>query len=296
MNLSTQRRLFEEIKDYFTKDTTRLAEKQMEHLGSAYFDPDVLTNERALLLTQPQLVCHSDKIKEPGDYISHDDASVPALIIRQPDGGVRAFINICRHRGARLCERSEGQSRRFVCPYHGWTYKADGSLLVAPREGFPEIDAQQDLVELPVEERHGLIWMVGTPGATINIAAHLGEVLDAELQDYPLGEFVLDREEVLEPRINWKFVLDGFLETYHFKTLHANSISPYFYSRPSPFEAYGRNSRLVGVRKIFDRIREGTFDDATGFMKHIAVNYQIFPNTVIVWQADHFEVWTSYPG
>jgi Ring hydroxylating alpha subunit (catalytic domain) len=129
------------------------------------------------------------------------------------------------------------------------------------------------------------------PGARIDVAAHLG----AELATYGIENFVVEREVVRQEAINWKFVIDGFLEVYHFPTLHANSIAPYFHGKYSPFDAFGRNGRLVGVRASFAKIIDLPFDEME-FMPHIAVNYQIFPNTVLVWQGDHFEVWISSPG
>jgi phenylpropionate dioxygenase-like ring-hydroxylating dioxygenase large terminal subunit len=295
MDRDLRKRLFDEIKGYIEANSTRLAEREVAHRASTYYDPAYLARERALFLRQPLVVGHQSSLAAPGDFIAHADSGVPILVVRQADGGLKAFLNVCRHRGARVCTASAGNQARFSCPYHGWTYRNDGELLAAPKPGFPNLDvAAHGLVELPVEERHGLIWAVMTPGAPIDVAAHLGAV-DAELSAYPLAGFVLERQELFEEAINWKFVLDGFLEVYHFPTLHQKSIAPYFHGKYSPFDSLGRHSRLVGVRKSFDHVREAELYEAE-LLQHIAVNYQIFPNSIFVWQGDHFELWSVYPG
>jgi len=292
---ATQKRLFEEIKSYYRANSTKLAESEIRHPASAYFDPNYLERERKLLWRHPQIVGHAGDLAKAGDFIAHDDGGVPILVSRQSDGSLKAFQNICSHRGSRVCTEPAGNRTNFTCPYHAWTFRNDGRLLAAPRDAFPNLDrASAGLVELAVEQRHGLIWVVMTPGLGIDVAAHLGP-LDEELASYGMGDFVLQRDDVLTPQINWKSVLDGFMEVYHFPKLHANSIAPWFYGTHSPFDKFGIHSRLVGVRKSFDMIADKPFDEIE-MMPHVAVNYQIFPNTIIVWQGDHFEVWTSYPG
>jgi phenylpropionate dioxygenase-like ring-hydroxylating dioxygenase large terminal subunit len=262
----------------------------------SYASDEVHEAERRMLLTQPVIVGHTSSLSAPGDFISHSDCGVPVLVVRQKDDSIKAFINACRHRGARVCVGERGSARAFSCPYHGWTYSTDGSLRRVPPDGFPDLDVEQfGLVELPCESRHGLIWVVPTPGLPIDVATFLGPV-DEELAQYPLDHYVLERDELLEEDINWKFVIDGFLEIYHIPFLHKHSIAPWFHGHSSPFDQLGRHSRLVGVKKSFDDLQEKSFEEVDDFLQHVAVNYQVFPNTVIVWQQDHFEVWSSFPG
>ncbi|MCW1432303.1 aromatic ring-hydroxylating oxygenase subunit alpha [Novosphingobium sp. JCM 18896] len=295
MQIDLQRKLFDEISGYINTNTTCLAASEMPHLGSSYIDPEYLAREKDLLRTLPQIVGHSSSLAEPNSYIAHNDTGVPILVVRQADGSLKAFLNICRHRAARLCEPGKGKAKLFTCPYHAWTYSPDGKLAGLMREGFPNISSEQsDLIELPVEERHGLIWLVGTPGAEIDVAAFLGP-LDTEFESFPMTNFVLERDAVIDVDINWKFVLDGFLEVYHIPKLHTTTIAPWFFGRHSPFEIIGPHSRLVGIRKSFTSIKDGAFEDSE-FLRNIAINYQVFPNSFFIWQGDHFEIWTSYPG
>jgi phenylpropionate dioxygenase-like ring-hydroxylating dioxygenase large terminal subunit len=292
-------RIIREVGEYYEQDSTKLAPAEGFHAASSYANGDWAAKERRMLRRVPIIVGHSSKLKEPGSFFTDDTTGVPLIVVRQNDGSLRALVNVCRHRGARVCAEAEGTRRVFVCPYHAWSFRSDGSLLKIPRpEAFPNLDAKDyGLTEVPVEERHGFIWVLPTPGATIDVAAHLG-ALDAEIASYGASEMVLEREAILTENMNWKFVIDGFLEVYHFASLHAKSISPYFHGRYSPYDAYGRNGRLIGVRRSFDAVRESGTDgiETAELTKNFAFNYVIFPNTVLVWQADHFECWTSFPG
>lgn len=295
MDRATQKRLFSEILDYFASNSTKLYDSEMQRDGSAYFDANRALRERALLAKHPQIVGHASSVANPGDFLAHEDAGAPILVSRQDDGSLKAFLNVCRHRGAQVCLETQGNQRLFTCPYHAWTFRMDGRLMPLPRDGFPNVDRDtHGMIELSVEERHGLIWVITTPGLPIDVRTYLGP-LDQELASYGMDGFVVERDTVLKPDINWKFVIDGFLEVYHFAKLHANSIAPWFYGTHSPFEGIGQHGRLIGVRKSFDEIRDHDVEDVN-ILPHIAANYLLFPNTVGVWQGDHFEFWTAYPG
>jgi len=289
-----------QVESYMEQGSTALWEREAPQVASRYADPAWQAREWQVIRSQPVIVGHASQLREAGDFFTHDAAGLPILVVRQDDGSVKAMLNICSHRGARIVGKAEGQRRAFSCPYHAWTYRIDGSVFRVPREeeGFPHLDRQRHaLAQLPVQERHGLIWVVPTPGAAIDVAGHLGP-LDAELASYGAASMVLERQDRLGADMNWKFVLDGFLEVYHFATLHAKTIAPYFHGNYSPFEAFGRHGRMVGVRASFDKVRgKPKADIATAdLLKHLAINYYLFPNTILVWQGDHFECWTAFPG
>lgn len=291
----TQRRLLDRLNSFYTTGGSTLADGDMVCSATTYSDPVVLAAERRVMQRHPVIVGHSSALASAGDFLTDDSLGTPLLIVRQTDGKLKAFLNICRHRGSRLCSQATGNRNAFVCPYHAWTYRNDGSLLSAHETAFPSVDPHSGaLVQLPVEERHGFIWVVATPGAAIDVAAHLG-IYDAELAAYGLADFVVERETVLSEEINWKYVLDGFLEVYHIPVLHARSIAPYIYGKYCVFETAGLNSRLVVPRKTFDEARKKPAAEIN-LLRHIAANYQIFPNSILVWQGDHFELWTAQPG
>lgn len=296
MKLATQVELLERLNRNYDADSETLADSDMFHRATTYSDPNHLAVERTVIRQNPVIVGHSDQLAKAGDFLTDSSLGLPILLTRQADGSLKALLNICRHRGSPVCLEKSGNAKMFICPYHAWSYRGDGSLLKAPAAAFPSVDANVGgMVELPVEERHGLIWVLGTPGATIDVAAHLGPDIDAEFADFGLGGLVLERDAVLTEDVNWKYVLDGFLEVYHIPKLHTESIAPYIHGKYSLFDKFGHNGRLVAARKSLDPIRNQPIQGGD-FLKHVAVNYQIFPNTIIVWQGDHFEIWTSYPA
>src|SRR5262249_6443450 len=159
-----QKRVFEEIRGYMAAGSTRLAASDMHHPAAAYYDPAHFAREQAVLRGEPLVVGHSAALAQPGDCLAPDDAGVPIVLIRQANGGLKAFLNVCRHRGARPCPLGASNRPMMVCPYHAWTYALDGRLTSAPAEAFPSVDLSgHGLVGLPAEERHGLIWVVPTP-------------------------------------------------------------------------------------------------------------------------------------
>lgn len=296
MDARTRASLAAELQQHLRAGTTPLADHELESPVDVYHDPARLERERARLFRAlPIVVGHASQLARPGDFLSIDVAGSPIVVARQHDGAVRAFVNVCRHRGARVVEEACGNARSFRCPYHGWTYEPDGRLRAIPeRSAFSGVDAaDRALIPLPSEERHGFLWVVASPGASVDVAAHLG-ALDAELAGFGLEGYVEERSVWLRDHFNWKLVVDGFLEAYHLPVLHPTTAGALLHGRPAPFAAVGRHGRMVAVRKTFGRVLDE--DPATiDLLRHVAIIYQLFPNSVLVWQGDHFELWTVFP-
>jgi nitrite reductase/ring-hydroxylating ferredoxin subunit len=169
---------------------------------------------------------------------------VPVLLTRHADGNVRAFVNQCSHRGAVVVPDGSGTARRFACPYHNWTYDTTGDLVgVTDREFFGTIDTDcMGLTPLPVAERAGMVFVVLTPGATMDIDGHLcgyDEVLDF----FGFGDWhLISRREVPGP--NWKIAYDGYLDFYHLPFLHRNTFGTEISNKPIYFE-WGAHQRMT---------------------------------------------------
>src|SRR5258707_1553550 len=140
-----------------------------------------LERER-LFRDRPIFMGLATRLAKPGDYVAEDVAGMPVLMTRGADGEVRAFANICRHRGAPVAQGC-GNARAFTCPYHGWTYDSAGKLLgTTDKVGFAGLDlASPGLVRLPAVEKHGLLFVRPKPVAAgrrclIDIDGRLGAI------------------------------------------------------------------------------------------------------------------------
>ncbi|HYD49510.1 MAG TPA: Rieske 2Fe-2S domain-containing protein, partial [Terriglobales bacterium] len=133
MNHATQVALTRRILSFLDSGTTELAARPFVNEVSTYTCAEQLQRERTLLFRQqPLFVGLSQDVGSPGSYLVHDDSAVPILLVRRSSGELDAFLDVCRHRGARVVAGSgagtESGRRRFSCPYHGWTYDESGAL------------------------------------------------------------------------------------------------------------------------------------------------------------------------
>lgn len=253
-----------------------------------------LENE-VLFRRSPLLVGLSDEVRNPGDYLTDDFSGVPVLVVRDVDGRVNAFMNVCRHRGSRLVDGCGSDKRRFSCPYHAWTYGLDGALQSIPYDSaFTEVDrATHGLRTLPVIEKYGMIWVVPAPESPLNIDEHLAGMAE-DLETFAFGNYSHYETRVLHADLNWKLVIDTFLETYHLNVLHKRTIAPILHSNLATFDAMEKNLRMIAARKSIAVLRE-TPEAEWDLIEHSAIVYVLFPNTVLVQQGDHLETWRVYP-
>jgi phenylpropionate dioxygenase-like ring-hydroxylating dioxygenase large terminal subunit len=226
-------------------DTTEMASDVLHVPLSYYRDPDLHSRERELCRSTPLALVPSAQVPSRHDFVVREVLGTSVLITRGSDGLARAFLNYCRHRGAKPAEGC-GSTRRFTCPYHAWSYDNEGRLVGVPGDaGFDGLDrGRHGLVELPSEERHGLVWVVLTAGAPIDVAAHLGS-LDAELAGWNLGtnEYLTERE--ISGAVNWKAAIEAFAENYHFPYVHRNSIvGQNTVANTAIYDEYGQHHRL----------------------------------------------------
>ena len=280
--------------------TTDLASELFRNRVDAYSCPARAAAERnALFRDQPLFMGLSSRLAKPGDYVTEDVAGMPVLMTRGADGTVRAFANICRHRGAPVASGC-GNARAFTCPYHGWTYDTAGKLLgTTDKTGFAGLDlASHGLARLPAAEKHGILFVRAKPAqpgesTDIDIDANLGliatDLAVLELETYSL--FSTDR---VKPRINWKFAIDTFLEGYHIPHLHRKTIAPYFIGNCGTFDGAGLHGRMCVARTSIDAVR-GAPEGERNYRPHVIAVYQLFPNTILIWQVDHIEVWRAFP-
>lgn len=263
-----------------------------------YIDAQRLERERALFRSFPILVGFTDELRAPGDFFQHTETGVPILVVRQEDGGVRAFLNVCRHRGAQLVEEARGNRKHaFACPYHSWTYGLDGCLRsITHPAGFPELDlSTRSLVELPAAEGVGMIFVRPTPGgAPVDLADHLGPMLD-DFTSFGLSTHVVYEPKSFEKLMDWKLFFDTSLESYHFRHVHRNTIAARFFDNHATWEwLEPRNSRNFLPKRVLLEMAqrpeaEWNIREAGNLL------YSLFPNTIFLVQPDHVTVMQTFP-
>lgn len=188
----------------------------------AYVRPDWFNADlQAIFARSWQWVCHVEKLRNPGDYLAVSVAGHPIAVVRDREGKLRAFYNVCKHRAHHLLEGA-GNTTRIMCPYHAWTYKLDGQLVRAPHtetlEDFNAKDICLDQVQ--VEEFCGFIYVNLDPSAA-SLVSQSGD-LETEIRHWApdIDQLTFARRLIYEIKSNWKNVIDNFLECYHCPTAH----------------------------------------------------------------------------
>ena len=207
-----------QIRHGYDPDPRRsLSLKADAYTDNAWFEAD----RQAILAKHWQWVCHVEKLRAPGDYVTADIAGQPIVITRAGDGLLRAFYNVCKHR-AHMLLTGAGNTSRIMCPYHAWVYRLSGELVRAP-----ETDALEDfdtndicLDQVKVTEFAGFVFVNLDPDA-----APLQEVagnLETEIRHWApdIENLTFARRLTYDIKSNWKNVVDNFLECYNCPTAH----------------------------------------------------------------------------
>lgn len=288
--------LAERLFTHARQGTTDQAPSMLSYPLSVYSDHDIAERERQRIFQAlPMMAVHSSQIPQPGDFVTVQLNRTEAIVSRQKDGSVRAMVNACRHRGSTVVRQSVGRRNLFSCPYHGWSYATDGALKAITfdetfgRRPGPDLG----LVQLPVAERHGFVWIVEDPDGHIDLDAHLGLGMNELLAEYGLESYQVWRSEVFAFPQNWKVMLEGLVDGYHVSFVHGATIKPYFYLNMMVIEDFGRHHLTGTPRRAID----GILDQAPG--QAPLDDYAVFgnlvsPNTTFVLHPHHIEHWTMY--
>ena len=188
---------------------------------SWYSDEEVLRRERARIFARSwQYAGRAEQVAAPGSFLAADAGGVPMLVTRDATGELRAFLNVCRHRGAVLTEGC-GTRSTIQCNYHAWTYDLDGSLRNAPRsEREPDFDrAEWSLVPASVGTWGPFLFVNPDPEA-VPLLEHLGELPAILARDIDVDGLVFHSRVEFGANANWKIVVENFLECYHCPTAH----------------------------------------------------------------------------
>lgn len=255
-----------------------------------YLDHGRFELERQLMRRHPQPVVAAAEVSAPGSWWSGDVLGSPLLLTRDARGVLHAFLNVCRHRGARVVEPGSGCGReRFSCPYHAWTYGPDGSLLGLPkREGFPDVEPlEAGLRRLAAVERAGVVWVIPDAREVHRDAAQMLGPFVQELSDFGFDRHVPYAPRRVELRCNWKLMVEGSSEAYHFKIAHRDTIAPMFADNAQVVDEAGPHRRMFILR---ESLRTRAPETAFAPREYGNLLYYFFPGTMLLVQPDHAQL------
>jgi Rieske 2Fe-2S family protein len=268
--------------------------------GAAFTDHDVLEWERANFFRRGWICAgHVDQVRERGAYLTLDVGGENVIVIGDDDGLPRAFLNTCRHRGARLLVAPEGKARRLQCPYHAWSYGFDGSLKNAPfTDGLENFDATcfgLHQVRLAVVE--GLV-LLDLSGDAPPPQEHIGD-LASSLGAYRLADLRRAVRIVYDVDANWKAIGENYSECLHCPGVHPelNRLSHYLSGETitgSGLWCGGSMTLAEGVETMATDGGHGRKPIAGVDLRSI-LYFLIFPNTLISLHPDYVMLHTLWP-
>ncbi|SEA16904.1 aromatic ring-hydroxylating dioxygenase subunit alpha [Variovorax sp. YR216] len=266
-----------------------------------YLDPVRYKREVDVFFRRyPLALCASASLPNEGDSLAIDVAGLPLLVVRAADGRINAFVNACRHRGARLRPPGAMSQRVLVCPYHSWTYGLDGALRARPHgEDFPHAPTSDcALARVPAAEALGFVWVVPRivekqDEATLDIDAWLGR-FGADLRSWGYDCWVPFHQREFPNAANWKIPFEANLETYHFQYAHRNSIAHMFYHNLLLADHDRQHQRIFLPKRSIESLRDAPMDQWQAG-PHSNIIYFFFPATFILHEGDHANAFTVLP-
>lgn len=259
---------------------------------SRYSSPERFEREMAMLFRRkPVVVAHSSELEGENAFLAKEFLGLPLLLTRDAEGKAHAFLNVCRHRGARIEREEAGCKRVFTCPYHAWSWSNRGDLRAVPQEaqGFPDLPrAERGLRRLPLTEAYGFIWVIANPDA--GDAPDIPAWLSGLVPDFDWLNLENHRVAVMETldiNANWKVLMEGGLESYHFRIAHKQTIGPHFPDNLSTYRQFGPHMRSVLPRNAMPELGD-TPEENWNLRQDANLVYTVVPNTQMLVQQDHF--------
>lgn len=276
--------------------------------AAPYYRSDYFELEREAIFKRTWIqVAHVCELPKPGTFIVCHVEAVKAsiLITRGKDDKLRAFYNVCTHRGTELVAETRGTRSTFTCPYHAWTFTNEGKLRAAPDfERFYIDKSQCDLPHVAVDVCAGLIFINFDKSPAQGLHEFLGE-LGKQLETLPVARATTFAEWVYEVDANWKLVWDNFQENYHLRFIHSRSATaacgtdnPFGYPTQMAFYGPHRTQRIwsnpaataTPVQKFgFTKLYQFAAADGLIDNEHKRDYYSLFPNfNIIGTPTNHF--------
>lgn len=295
MNKKTAISLNKRLLHHVKARTTDQASYELQMPADAFFCEQRFALEREKLFLQvSQPVAFSAEIPEPGSYFALDVLNVPIVLTRTESGQLNAFLNTCSHRGAKVAD-GHGQKTRMVCPFHGWTYSLEGELTGRPGEEYFSSSKQTSgLSRLPVSEKYGIV-VVGIGSACTQ--ASVDNALEGVGEE--LGNFQFEHYKAIDRRqffvdANWKLVTDLSLESYHFNTLHRDSVASVLASN-AVVDTFEKHSRWAFPLKSISRLAELKESEWPEAIEG-SCTYTLYPGVMVIVNGSGAQMIRAEPG
>jgi len=289
MKRETELELIDEILALKASKSAFLDEAVTRNPVDHYMSEERFKLEEAQIFRKvPTAVAHASELPQAGAFLRRDVAGLPVLLTRDKSGKANAFLNACRHRGTRLVDDEAGCKHRFSCPYHAWTYSNTGDLIAAPHfdEGFNDVDKSNlGLKRLDCQERFGFVWVTPEALDHVNLNSHFGELVQ-ELDALDMDQMFIAHQNVTVRAANWKILVEGGIEAYHFKVAHRTTIGPHFEDNLSSYRTFNQHLRSILPRTSMAKLN-GETRDTWRLRDHAQVLYTLFPTTALLVQQDH---------
>lgn len=191
-------------------------------------DPDLLVQERDKVFDTCWIYAgHESEVAKPGDFVTRDVAGRPVILTRDGDHNVRLFLNTCRHRGARVCRERDGNTKRFYCFYHGWSYGNDGALVTVPGDdAYPDSFDRSELglKDVPRFENYRGFWFANFDPSAVDLETYLADAkdyIDLVVDQAPDGKMeIVTGIQEYDVQANWKLLVENSFDDYHLHSTH----------------------------------------------------------------------------
>ncbi|MDQ2654182.1 MAG: aromatic ring-hydroxylating dioxygenase subunit alpha [Chloroflexota bacterium] len=277
--------------------------------GRYFHDPAIYSREQERIFGDLWIcVGRADALPGPGDFMTVELSGESAIVMRGRDGGLRAFLNVCRHRGARLClEHSGNTGPALQCPYHAWSYSLDGRLVGAPNIARDESLEREKLGLFPValEIWEGLIWLslAENPGTVRDqlepaLRARFGDL--EKFERYGIGNLAVGTSITYDIAANWKLVVENFMECYHCAPVHPEltRLLPEFRNGTSYQGIVGQGTDFADDIEGFTLSGNGKRDLLPGLLPsddRLYYGFVLWPNLFVNLLPDHVILHTLLP-
>lgn len=253
-----------------------------------------LEREREAVFTQ-EWICigRADELAGHGDYLCHDVAGVPVIAIRQEDGSIKAFVNACAHRFARLLDGGAGSAKKITCPYHAWTYNCGGELIRAPymdmKEGFDM--SVHGLRQLHADVWEGFLYVTLAEQPETRLADVLAPLRNQVVGRYDMACYQTVMRETMTWDANWKNLIENFTESYHVPIAHGQTfarhgkaLDTYICGEDSDYYGYHRapqesDERPGAAHPANDRLE--------GEWRRMMIDFCVFPCHLVTLMPDY---------